>query len=421
MVIDPGDANSGAGTNSTSVIVRMLVVVTAGVVVVLDVAVVVVVLDVGAEDSVELHAMTVPTKNDRARAPEMGILTMAGECRSLRREQRIGRHLDAPEATMIDPTVDASRRLLGNRWRPTTAVDDERRRRFPSHQECALGLADRRRRCRQIQWSEVGAGAQRRLDIDLEPDHRAAPALDELPLPELRRPESQAGRAEPPHDLAARRRLGPEHQRTGASVDIDVVVIPLKADPSTAELPGEIVQFLEVTIGDEMAPRGAAPGPAGLVDQNRHRPTVDGISRSTVRRWHTSEVSPPAEPASTMAPDVISLSIPASPKFVRLVRIGAASIGRRKGLSVRAIDDLRLAVDESFSLLLADEAHHGSVDVTFEVDDHELLVRAVQRLDNGPIPVEPESVVRFEVLLADLVDRFDADPETGVVQFSKSL
>jgi len=116
---------------------------------------------------------------------------------------------------------------------------------------------------------------------------------------------------------------------------------------------------------------------------------------------------------------VISLTIPASPKFVRLVRIGAASIGRRKGLSVRSIDDLRLAVDESFSLLLADEAHHGFVDVTFEVDDHELLVSAVQRLDNGPIAVEPESVVRFEVLLADLVDRFEADPERGVVQFSK--
>ena len=124
-------------------------------------------------------------------------------------------------------------------------------------------------------------------------------------------------------------------------------------------------------------------------------------------------------PPESVEPDVISLTIPASPKFVRLVRIGAASIGRRKGLSVRSIDDLRLAVDETFTLLLADTPHHGAVDVTFEVDDHELLMSATQRLDNGPVPVEPESVVRFEVLLADLVDRYDADPEQGVVQFSK--
>ena len=54
---------------------------------------------------------------------------------------------------------------------------------------------------------------------------------------------------------------------------------------------------------------------------------------------------PPDTEVETTGPDVISMTIPASPKFVRLVRIGAASIGRRRGLSVRAIDDLRLAVD----------------------------------------------------------------------------
>ena len=123
----------------------------------------------------------------------------------------------------------------------------------------------------------------------------------------------------------------------------------------------------------------------------------------------------------TAGPDVISMTIPASPKFVRLVRIGAASIGRRRGLSVRAIDDLRLAVDETFTLLLGDVAHGGSVDVTFEVDDHELLINAAQRLTNGAITVEPENLVRFEVVLTDLVDRFAADPESGVVQFAKKL
>ena len=125
--------------------------------------------------------------------------------------------------------------------------------------------------------------------------------------------------------------------------------------------------------------------------------------------------------ADTAGPDLISLTIPASPKFVRLVRIGAASIGRRRGLSVRAIDDLRLAVDETFTLLLGDAPHSGSVDVTFEVDDHELLVSATQRLTRGPLAVEPESLVRFEVVLTDLVDRFAVDPETGVVQFAKEL
>lgn len=117
--------------------------------------------------------------------------------------------------------------------------------------------------------------------------------------------------------------------------------------------------------------------------------------------------------------DVISLTIPAAMRFVRLVRIGAASIARRNGLSVRAIDDLRLAIDETFALLLNDEDHAGSVDVTFEVDDHEILVSAAQRLDNGARPADLDDIVRFEVVVADLVDRFDADPAAGVVQFTK--
>lgn len=117
--------------------------------------------------------------------------------------------------------------------------------------------------------------------------------------------------------------------------------------------------------------------------------------------------------------DVISLTIPAAMRFVRLVRIAVASIGRRKGLSVRAIDDLRLAVDEAFSLLLGDRDHAGTVDVTFEVDEHELLVSIVQRLDDGPYESDPEDLPRFDVVISDLIDRFEADPKIGVVQFSK--
>ena len=108
-------------------------------------------------------------------------------------------------------------------------------------------------------------------------------------------------------------------------------------------------------------------------------------------------------------------------KFVRLARIGVASIARRKGLSVRAIDDLRLAVDETFSLLLQDGDHGGSVDVTFEVDAHELVVVVVQRMTNGALTSNAGAIVRFEIVIADLVDRFEADPEAGVVQFSKLL
>lgn len=119
--------------------------------------------------------------------------------------------------------------------------------------------------------------------------------------------------------------------------------------------------------------------------------------------------------------DVISLTIPSSLRFVRLARIGVASLARRKGMSVRAIDDLRLAIDETFSLLLSDSDHVGSMDVTFEIDPHELVVLVVQRIEGGAIAVSDENIAHFNVVVADLVDRFDANSERGVVQFSKRV
>ena len=120
-------------------------------------------------------------------------------------------------------------------------------------------------------------------------------------------------------------------------------------------------------------------------------------------------------------PDVIGLTIPGSVRFVRLARIAVASLARRKGMSVPTIDDLRLAVDESFALLLREEDRPGTVDVTFEVDDHELAVVIVQRFTDGPLGPNDEDLVRFEVVIEDLVDRFEADTEHGVVQFSKLI
>ena len=119
--------------------------------------------------------------------------------------------------------------------------------------------------------------------------------------------------------------------------------------------------------------------------------------------------------------DVISLTIPACVQFVRLARIAVASIARRRGLSVRAIDDLRLAIDEAFALLLDDDDREGSVEVTFEVDSHELVVVLVRRIPDGPVPANEQSLLAFEVVVADLVDRFETDPKAGVVQSSKRL
>ncbi len=145
-----------------------------------------------------------------------------------------------------------------------------------------------------------------------------------------------------------------------------------------------------------------------------------GVQRSC---WHTQRMGKPDEAIERDGgdTDVISLTIPSATRFVRLARIGVASLARRKGMSVRSIDDLRLAIDETFALLLGDVDRVGAVDVTFEIDDHEVAVIVVARLEDGPPQIVEEDRTRFDVVLEDLVDRVDVDDERGAVQFSKLL
>ncbi len=185
------------------------------------------------------------------------------------------------------------------------------------------------------------------------------------------------------------------------------------------------MQFGKVVVGHEVAPLGATPWPARFIDQNCQLVlAIYGTSASAASQAQNGTLVAMALTTDRSDlegddKDVIYLTVPADEQFARLVRIAVASIARRRGLSVRAIDDLRLAVDEAFNLLLGGERLDGSVAVTFEVDDNALLVIVAQKIADGPVAASEEAQVGFEVVVADLVDHFEIDLETGVIEFSK--
>jgi serine/threonine-protein kinase RsbW len=51
----------------------------------------------------------------------------------------------------------------------------------------------------------------------------------------------------------------------------------------------------------------------------------------------------------------VSLTVPARPEYLRLVRLAAADTGARAELSIEEIDDLRIAVDELSYALIGDD------------------------------------------------------------------
>lgn len=73
----------------------------------------------------------------------------------------------------------------------------------------------------------------------------------------------------------------------------------------------------------------------------------------------------------------IHLRVPAHPDYVGLIRSTAGHVAARADLTVEQIDDLRLAVDEAFALLISHNPNDGDVSVTFEVTVDTLSISLV--------------------------------------------
>ena len=110
--------------------------------------------------------------------------------------------------------------------------------------------------------------------------------------------------------------------------------------------------------------------------------------------------------------DHFEVIVPLRTRYASTVRMIAASLGAEAGFTVDEIDDVRLALDEVFSLLA--ERHVGErVRTSFRLDDHELIARLT--LESGPVDVEPDELAAN--ILRSVVDRYEFT--TDAVTLSK--
>jgi serine/threonine-protein kinase RsbW len=70
--------------------------------------------------------------------------------------------------------------------------------------------------------------------------------------------------------------------------------------------------------------------------------------------------------------NTIDLAVPANPEYVGLIRSAAAHIAAHADLTLDAIDDLRLAVDEAFAVLIAHKPDSGEVTIKFTIHSEQL-------------------------------------------------
>ncbi|HEY0519538.1 MAG TPA: hypothetical protein VGC84_08595 [Ilumatobacteraceae bacterium] len=100
--------------------------------------------------------------------------------------------------------------------------------------------------------------------------------------------------------------------------------------------------------------------------------------------------------------DHFEVIVPLRTRYASTVRMIAASLGAEAGFTVDEIDDVRLALDEVFSMLA--ERHEGErVRTTFRLDGRQLI--AGLKLESGPVDVEPDELAAN--ILKSVVDRFE--------------
>ena len=83
---------------------------------------------------------------------------------------------------------------------------------------------------------------------------------------------------------------------------------------------------------------------------------------------HASDVQPGHE--------VVSIQTPAVPRYVAVIRLTAAAVTSRLGFTLDEVEDLKLAVDETVSLLIEAAAPDATISVDFNVNSNSLRVEA---------------------------------------------
>lgn len=103
--------------------------------------------------------------------------------------------------------------------------------------------------------------------------------------------------------------------------------------------------------------------------------------------------------------NTIDLAVPATPEYVGLIRSAAAHIAAHSDLTIDAIDDLRLAVDEAFAVLIAHKPDTGVVSIKFKVYSERLEIELT-----GPAGSPPPDKTSFAwTVLSALVHEVSAD------------
>jgi serine/threonine-protein kinase RsbW len=114
--------------------------------------------------------------------------------------------------------------------------------------------------------------------------------------------------------------------------------------------------------------------------------------------------------------ETVSITIPASPEYVKIVRLVAAGLAARVGFTIEDIDDLKIAVDELSSYLTGTQGREGTIQVRFSVHDDRIEISGSGRFSPGQ-KIRSELTEFSRVILETVADEASLEHLNGVPTF----
>lgn len=117
--------------------------------------------------------------------------------------------------------------------------------------------------------------------------------------------------------------------------------------------------------------------------------------------------------------DKVSISIPASPEYVQVVRLVASGLAARLKFSLDDIEDLKIAVDELSAYLTGTQGREGSLEITFEIDQDRIEITGAGHFAPGQ-KVRSDLTEFSRMILDTVADEASLDHSAGTPTFRLS-
>ena len=117
--------------------------------------------------------------------------------------------------------------------------------------------------------------------------------------------------------------------------------------------------------------------------------------------------------------ETISVNIPASPEYLKVVRLIVSGLASRLGFTIDDIEDLKIAVDELSAYLTGAQGRDGTLDIAFDLHEDRIEIRGAGHFSAGT-KVRTDLTDMSKMILETVVDSASLEQNDGSPAFRVS-